>query len=139
MRLRGLRFRVTETYMSLPQNLSRLLARELDAFQREIELFPDDESVWRVVPGVTNSAGTLALHISGNLQHFIGAVLGGTGYVRNREAEFATRGVPRADLTQALQAAREVTATTLASLDPAVLLHPYPTTPKKMTTHTKLF
>ena len=47
------------------EDISRLLVRELQAFQRELELFPDDESVWRTVPGITNSAGNLALHVSG--------------------------------------------------------------------------
>jgi hypothetical protein len=31
----------------------------------------------------------LVLHLTGNLQHFVGAQLGKTGYVRDREREFA--------------------------------------------------
>ena len=53
-----------------------LLTRELDGFKRELALFPDDQSVWRTVPGVTNSAGNLALHIAGGLQYLVGGVLG---------------------------------------------------------------
>jgi uncharacterized damage-inducible protein DinB len=43
---------------------------------------------WRkpVEPG--NSVGHLLLHLTGNLNHFVGAQLGGTGYVRDREREF---------------------------------------------------
>lgn len=82
---------------------STLLQRELNTFAREIELFPDDELVWCVVPGVTNSAGNLAQHIVGNLHHFVGAILGQTGFVRDREAEFATRGRPRADVARDLR------------------------------------
>jgi len=81
------------------------LVRELEGFKRELALFPDDESVWTTLPGVTNSAGTLALHLSGNLQHFIGAVLGGTGYVRNRELEFGQRSGPRENIYAELDAA----------------------------------
>ncbi len=75
-----------------------LIARELSGFAREIELFPDDDQIWQTVPGISNSAGTLTLHVCGNLQHFVGAVLGGSPYVRDRENEFAARGLSRAHL-----------------------------------------
>src|SRR5436190_4511608 len=76
---------------TISDDVATLLVRELQACEREIALFPDDESVWRTVPGVTNAAGNLAMHLAGNLQYFIGAVLGETGYVRNRELEFGQR------------------------------------------------
>ena len=81
----------------MTDDLSRLLERELETFARELELFPDDESLFKTLPGVGNSAGNLGLHVCGNLQHFVGAVLGGTGYVRNRDAEFAARSGRRDD------------------------------------------
>lgn len=84
--------------MDLVAITSSLLQRELNTFAREIELFPDDETVWRVVPGVTNSAGNLAQHIVGNLHHFVGAILGQTGFIRDRDAEFGTRGRPRTEV-----------------------------------------
>ena len=86
-------------------DLSLALVRELEGFKRELALFPDDESVWTTSSGVTNSAGNLALHVAGNLQHFIGAVLGGTGYVRNRELEFGQRSGPRENIYAELDAA----------------------------------
>jgi len=104
----------------------RLLVRELEAFAREVELFPDDESLWRTLPGVTNSAGNLALHACGNLRHFVGAVLGGTGYVRDRPAEFATRSGRRADVARQLRETAEVVAATLSRLPERVLAAPYP-------------
>ena len=63
---------------ALAGHMSDLLVRELEGLRREIALFPDDASIWRTVPGVTNSAANLALHVAGNLQHFVGRVLGGT-------------------------------------------------------------
>ncbi|MCL4866852.1 MAG: DinB family protein, partial [Gemmatimonadales bacterium] len=72
-------------------------------------------------PGIANSAGTLSLHAAGNLQHFIGARLGNTGYVRDRPAEFGSRDIPRADLVAELGRAIDAVGATLASLDPAVL------------------
>jgi hypothetical protein len=61
----------------MTNDVTKLLIRELEGFKRELALFPDDESVWRTAPGVTNSAGNLALHVAGGLQYLVGAVLGG--------------------------------------------------------------
>ena len=69
--------------MTIQQSIAALLQRELQGFERELQLFPDDETVWRTMPGVPNSAGNLVLHVAGNLQHFVGAVLGGSAYVRD--------------------------------------------------------
>jgi hypothetical protein len=102
-------------------DLSAVMSRELDALRREIELYPDDESLWREVPGCPNSGGTLALHLVGNLRHFIGARIGRTGYVRNRDAEFATRGMPRQAIVAMIDEARRDVVSTLAALDPSAL------------------
>jgi hypothetical protein len=101
---------------AMTDDVSRLLARELSAFVREVELFPDDERLFRTLPGVTNSAGNLALHVSGNLKHFLGAVLGGTGYVRDREAEFGARSGRREDAVRELRETATVVADTLGRL-----------------------
>lgn len=90
-----------------------LLQRELRAFAREVELLPADELLWQTRPGVTNAVGHLSQHVCGNLQHFVGALLGGTGYVRQREEEFAGAGRTRADLAADLRAAADVVAQTL--------------------------
>jgi hypothetical protein len=98
--------------MDLVSITRTLLLRELDSFVREIEAFPNDDLVWQTVPGVTNSAGHLAQHVAGNLQHFVGALLGGTGYVRRRDAEFSDRTRTRGELAAELRkAASAVSAT----------------------------
>ncbi|HEY3570270.1 MAG TPA: DinB family protein [Thermoanaerobaculia bacterium] len=102
------------------------IPRDLRTFQQEIELFPSDDAVWQTLPGVTNPAGTLALHVCGNLRHYLGAVLGGSGYVRDREAEFRLRGIPRHELVENLRGTEEVVARVLQSLTPESLLKPYP-------------
>jgi hypothetical protein len=66
------------------------------------------------VPGISNVGGTLVLHLAGNLQHYLGARLGQTGYVRDRAAEFARRDVPRAELIQEIEAARAAVKVALA-------------------------
>lgn len=97
-------------------DFARSLVRELEGFKRELALFPDDDTVWKTVPGVTNSAGNLALHLAGNLQHFIGTVLGRTGYVRNREAEFGRRSGSREEIGRELDAAIATVRTVLPAL-----------------------
>lgn len=116
--------------MTVVADVRRMLLRELATFRREVALFPDDASLWRAAPGVTNSAGNLALHIAGNLRHFVGAVLGRTGYVRDRDAEFNTRAGTRAEVDAALAAAEADVDQALARLDEASLAAPYPAPPK---------
>jgi uncharacterized damage-inducible protein DinB len=106
--------------------LLKILERDLEKLRQEIEAYPDEESVWSVLPGTSNSAGNLCLHLAGNLQHFIGAVLGGSGYLRDREAEFSTRYLPKDRLLKEVDAARSEVVSTLSGLDPDQLAERYP-------------
>jgi len=106
--------------------VASLLERDLNALRREVEAYPDEADLWRTVPGVANPAGNLVLHLAGNLQHFIGSQLGGTDYVRDRAAEFARRGVPRAELLREIEAARAAIAAGLDRLSPTQLTDEWP-------------
>ncbi|MFN8570508.1 MAG: DinB family protein [Gemmatimonadaceae bacterium] len=106
--------------------LATMLARDLGALRREVEAYPDDASVWQTTAGIPNCAGTLVLHLAGNLQAYIGAELGGTGYVRNRDAEFARRDVSRADLLREIDAAAAAVAATVPRLGDAELAATFP-------------
>ena len=61
---------------------------------REAVVPLSEGDLWRrpVEPG--NSVGHLLLHLAGNLNYMVGACLGGTGYVRDREREFTETDVP---------------------------------------------
>jgi hypothetical protein len=107
-------------------DFARSLVRELEGFKRELAQFPDDETVWATAAGITNSTGNLALHLAGNLQYFIGSVLGGTGYVRNREAEFGRRSGSRDDIYRELDAAIAVVRRVLPSIPAATLAAEFP-------------
>ena len=109
-----------------PAIASTLILRELRAMRREVDAYPNDGAPWRMLPGLPNSGGTLVLHCAGNLQHFVGAVLGGTGYVRDRAAEFSRREVPRSELRAELDRAIAAVEQTFAALEPADLDRPYP-------------
>ena len=102
----------------LAPDLLPLFRRDLRCLIREVALFPDDETLWRTLPGLANSAGNVALHVAGNLQHFLGAVLGSTGYVRQREREFAQREGSRAAVIADLEAAIAAVEAGLAALTP---------------------
>ena len=78
-----------------------------------------------VEPG--NSVGHLVLHLTGNLNHFVGAQLGGTGYVRDREREFAeTERPPKAVLLANLDAAAAVFRHVVEGLSAEQLAAPHP-------------
>lgn len=106
--------------------IATVMTRELKALRREVEAYPSDTDLWRTVPGITNPGGNLVLHLTGNIQHFFGTVLGGTGYVRNRDAEFGSRDVPRATLLREIDGALAAVETGLARVSDADLAKPYP-------------
>ncbi|MFQ5535921.1 MAG: DinB family protein [Gemmatimonadota bacterium] len=103
-----------------------VMGRELGRVEEEVRAFSREEELWHVPAGVRNSAGTLALHLAGNLEHFVGAVLGGTGYVRDREEEFGARDLPAHEVIRRIRACRERVVATLEGMDDAFLLAPYP-------------
>lgn len=103
-----------------------ILRRELGAVRRSVEAYPDDASLWAERPGLPNSGGTLVLHLVGNLQHFLGAVLGRSGYRRDRDAEFSRRDVARASLLAEIDAAQQAIERGLSALSDKALTAPYP-------------
>jgi uncharacterized damage-inducible protein DinB len=119
--------------------LTTQIVRELNGFIKEIEAFPSDVSVWHTRRGVTNSAGNLALHVSGNLQDFVGRVLGGTSYVRQREQEFAQREGTRASLVAELRTTIAVIEATLPNLSDEVMAGDYPMSLAGKTLNTATF
>lgn len=90
----------------LVASVAAILERDLQALAREVMAYPDERSLWETAPGIPNSGGTLALHLTGNIRHYLGARLGETGFVRNRPAEFAARDVPRATILGQIEEAR---------------------------------
>lgn len=106
--------------------IATVMTRELKALRREIESYPSDADLWELVPGIANPGGNLALHLAGNLQYFVGNVLGQTGYTRNRDAEFGSRDVPRAELLQEIDGAIAAVERGLSRVDDAQLAKPFP-------------
>ena len=103
-----------------------LYDRDLKKVVTELEMYADEKTIWKIDGDIKNSAGNLTLHIAGNLKHFIGTILGNTGYVRNREAEFSLRDIPRRELIAEIQDTMDVVGKTLSALDEDKLAATYP-------------
>jgi hypothetical protein len=103
-----------------------VLLRDLATLRREVEAYPDDASLWAARPELPNSAGTLAIHLCGNLRHFLGAIVAGDGYVRDRDAEFRARGLPRAEVVARIGAAEAAVAEALSGRHPLPETFPGP-------------
>ena len=106
--------------------LTELFERDLQRLKTEIELYRIEENLWLVKDGIGNSAGNLCLHLIGNLSHFIGAMLGNTGYIRHREDEFSLKNIPRQDLVTNIENCRLIVRNTLAKLTVADLEKEFP-------------
>ena len=82
----------------LIETLIKLFKRDLNKLKVEIESYSDEKNLWLTDKDIVNSAGTLCLHLVGNLNAYIGAELGHSGYIRQRDLEFSLRDVPRSQL-----------------------------------------
>ena len=83
--------------------LADFYERDIRKLIEEVNLFKNEEDLWRTEGSVKNSAGNLALHIIGGLNHLIGAALAQTGYVRDRSMEFTRKNIERKYLVAQLE------------------------------------
>jgi uncharacterized damage-inducible protein DinB len=119
--------------------LSELYERDLLKLKQEIEQYSDEADLWKTSDGISNSAGNLSLHLTGNLQHFFGATLGGTGYVRDRDGEFANKNISREQILTDIDTTRNVVRSTLAKLTESDLAKNYPLDVAGQTVTTEYF
>jgi uncharacterized damage-inducible protein DinB len=110
----------------LNEVLIQLYERDLKKVRNEIEQYENEADLWKTADGISNSGGNLCLHITGGLQYLIGAVLGETGYVRDREAEFTEKNVSRDQLLARIDTTIDSVRSTLAKLTTADMEKPYP-------------
>ena len=107
-------------------DLATFFERDLDKLLEEVSLFENEETIWTTKEGITNCAGNLVLHLTGNLNHFIGQTLGNTGYVRNREQEFSLKNVPRIKLLSQISGVKEIIQDVLPKLSNEDLKKDFP-------------
>ena len=110
----------------LNKTLISLYTRDLTKLKEELNAYTGEAKIWQIQDDISNSAGNLALHLIGNLNHFIGATLGNTGYVREREKEFSLKNVPRAEMIQSIDQVIEIVGNVLSKLTDSDLEKPFP-------------
>lgn len=107
-------------------NLATLYENDLDKLITEISLFKDEAAIWTIKEGIINSAGNLALHLVGNLNHFVGKTLGNSGYERKRDDEFSLKNIPRHKLISDVNDLKETIKNVIPSLSPEDLEKDFP-------------
>lgn len=110
----------------LIKNLQQLFTRDLNKLKDEISLYSIEANLWKTDKGISNSAGNLCQHLIGNLNTFIGAVIGETGYIRNRPEEFSAKNILREDLIRNIEATISMVQQSLEKLREDALDKEYP-------------
>ena len=111
---------------SFIQSIQKIIDRDLTVLEKELTLYSSENFIWAVAGDIKNSAGNLSLHLCGNLQHYIGAVLGDSSYTRNRDNEFSAHGMPRIELLNEISKTKNSVALALGGLQQNILSMPYP-------------
>ncbi|WP_143305852.1 DinB family protein [Chitinophaga vietnamensis] len=102
----------------LGNTLADFYERDLRQLIAEINLFQQEENLWKTQGSVKNSSGNLVLHIIGGTNFLIGATLAKTAYIRHRDQEFTQKGVARKELVAGLEALIPLISNTLRPLTP---------------------
>lgn len=110
------------------KDAEEIILRDLDDLILEIDA-TEEKDLWKNMPGVTNSAGTLAFHLCGNLRHFIGAVLGNDGYIRKREEEFSRKDLSKEQLILKIRETKIAIQMAFSSITEVHLSEEMPDTP----------
>ena len=120
----------------LIETLKSLFNRDLNKLKIEIESYQSENQLWAIDKNISNSAGNLCLHLMGNINTYIGAELGKTGYVRDRPLEFSLKNIPQSELITKIEETILVVNNTLNSLSEAdlELIYPQIVFEKEMTT-----
>lgn len=100
----------------LKDTLIEIFERDLNKLKEEINFYKNERELWIIEKEINNSAGNLCLHLIGNLNHFIGATLGETGFIRDREIEFSAKNETRQNLINEIEKTMETVKSSLNKL-----------------------
>lgn len=114
--------------MNFSQEIDALFERDLKRLQVELDMYDHEDKLWIIHGEINNSAGNLMMHICGNLQHFVGAVLNDSKYERNRDFEFSGK-LSKGEILEQIKKTKEVVATSLSHIPADELSAPYPLQP----------
>jgi len=108
------------------KTLQKIFKRDLEKLKQEIASYRDESKLWEIDKSIANSAGNLCLHLVGNLNAYIGAEIGKTGYVRNRDLEFSLKNIPQVQLVKMIGDTIVVVEDGLSKLNENDLEREYP-------------
>jgi hypothetical protein len=103
------------------EEIVKIFNRDIDRLKNEIALFNHEDNLWRTTGSIKNTAGNLCLHLVGNLNTYIGKNMGGTGYIRNRDAEFSLKNIPKEDLVRKVGETRDTVSQSLSKMSKSQL------------------
>ena len=106
--------------------LRTIFKKDLNKLKQEIELYQSEKNLWRIDKSILNSSGNLCLHLVGNLNTYIGATLGQSGYIRNRDQEFSLKDIPQKELIKKIEDTIVVVDRVMATLKESDLQKEYP-------------
>jgi uncharacterized damage-inducible protein DinB len=118
------------------QMLKTFYIRDLKKLREEITLYKNEKTIWITSKEIANSAGNLCLHLVGNLNTYIGAVMGNTGYIRNRDLEFSLKDISKDELLKKIDDTILVIEKTLDKINDELLAGEYPLLVFKQKTNT---
>jgi len=121
------------------ETLITLFTRDLQRLHKEIDLYHDENNIWKVGEGISNSAGNLCLHLIGNLNTYIGKEIGKTGYIRDRDLEFSLKDIPKAELLKKIDETIIVVVSSLNKLTQEELDKEFPVKVSDTMTSTEYF
>lgn len=107
-------------------SIKQILLRDLTSLETEIKAYAKESDIWLLDGSIKNTAGNLTLHICGNLQHFVGAIIGNSGYVRHREEEFDRKNIVRETLLEEIGRTRKAVTQALDRIEDKNLEDIYP-------------
>ena len=110
----------------MKEDLRKLFIRDLGKLEKEINAYRHESSLWLLDKEILNSAGNLCKHLTGNLKHFIGHILGESDYIRDRAAEFSTPHLSKAALSLEIASTKEAINLAFDKLDDAKIQLKYP-------------
>jgi len=110
----------------ISQNFLPWYVRELNKLKEELSLYKNESDIWLLKGDIKNSPGTLTLHLIGNLRHFIGAQLGSTGFIRNREKEFADRNILREKMLKEIDEVIAILQKVIPSITDEIFISEFP-------------
>lgn len=124
--------------MALPA-IKVFFNRDLNRLKNEIQSYRNESKIWVIEKNIANTAGNLCLHLVGNLNAYIGAEIGKTGYIRQRDLEFSLKNIPQDNLIKMVEDTIEVVNNSLDLISEEDLLIEYPLLVFEEKTSTEFF